>query len=88
VLLERGPELVVLDLGDQLRQRLVGELALDVEDVAELVDEQFALGRDLRHRMLLFSLRGVAFGTRGDRDETWIRVRTFWRAPNRRSPPG
>ena len=33
VRLERFAELRVLNLGDELRQRLTGELALDVEDV-------------------------------------------------------
>ena len=53
VLLERVPKLVVRDLADQFRQHLVGELPLDVEDVAELVEEQLARRGDLAHPWLL-----------------------------------
>ena len=42
-------ELLVVDLLDQLRKRLAGELALDVEDVAQLVEEQRPAARDVRH---------------------------------------
>lgn len=38
--LERLPKLLIGDLGDQLRKRLVDELLLDVQDVAQLADEQ------------------------------------------------
>jgi hypothetical protein len=42
MLLEPPLELVVLDLADQHRQRLLHELLLDVEDVSELVQEELA----------------------------------------------
>jgi hypothetical protein len=49
VALEAGRELLVVDLLDQLRKGLAGELALDVEDVAQLVEEQLPRARDVRH---------------------------------------
>ena len=49
MILERRAELVVLDLRDELRERLGCELPLDVEDVAELVDEQLARRGDFGH---------------------------------------
>jgi hypothetical protein len=54
VLLERTPELLVRDLGDELRQHLGREGALDVHDVAELVQEQVAGCRDLGHAISPF----------------------------------
>ena len=47
--LEAAPELLVGDLVDQLRERLLGEGPLDLENVAELVQEQVARCRDLGH---------------------------------------
>src|SRR4029077_13459490 len=49
MLLETGAELFVPDLADQLRKRLVGEGALHVEDVAELVQQKLADRCDLGH---------------------------------------
>ena len=42
VSLEPVAELVVRDLADELREHLVGQLLLDVEDVSELVQEELA----------------------------------------------
>src|SRR5262249_38925911 len=53
VRLESVLQLTVLNLADQLRQSLVDELPLDVEDVAELVQEELPRVSDLRHSMLL-----------------------------------
>jgi hypothetical protein len=48
VALEAGLELLVVDLLDQLREGLVCELPLDVEDVAELVNEEVSWCCELR----------------------------------------
>ena len=50
MVLEARLELRVPYLVDQLRQCLVGERTLDVEDVSELVQEQVARGGDFTHR--------------------------------------
>ena len=42
MIFQRRPELVVLDLGDQLRECLGRQLLLDVENVTEFVHEQLA----------------------------------------------
>jgi hypothetical protein len=47
--LEPGLELLIGDLADQLRERLVCQRALDVEDVAEFVEEEVARCCELRH---------------------------------------
>ena len=60
MVLERRAELVVLDLGDQLGERLRRELALDVENVAELVHEQLTRGSDFGH-----GVPPVVWGARG-----------------------
>jgi hypothetical protein len=47
MLLQSFAELLVGDLGDELRQHFVGKGVLHVHDVAELVEEELARGRDL-----------------------------------------
>ena len=42
VVVERLAEFVVAHLVDEVGQRLLGELTLDIEDVAELVEEELA----------------------------------------------
>ena len=47
--LEPLAEVRVLNLGDELRQDLAGQLLLDVEDVAELVQEEIPRCGDIWH---------------------------------------
>jgi hypothetical protein len=49
MILEAGPELIVCNFADERWKGLVRELALDVEDVSELVKKQFLRILDLRH---------------------------------------
>jgi hypothetical protein len=46
--LEPGLELLVGDLTDQLRERLLRQRALDIQDVAEFVEEEVARCCELR----------------------------------------
>ena len=53
MLLEAITELLILHLADQLRQGFVDKRTLDIEDVAQLMQEKLPESSDLRHAQLL-----------------------------------
>jgi len=62
MLLQAFLELRILHFADQLGQRLFDELPLDVEDVAELMEEELSRTGDLRHSNSFRYCRRVVAG--------------------------
>ena len=78
--LEAVAELVVRDLADELREHLVGQLLLDVEDVSELVQEELAGIRDLGHGApFLVSTVPGRYPDRRPRNRRRFRVPRTWK---------
>src|SRR5262245_2833058 len=84
MVLERGRELLVSHLGDELRKHLVCELPFDVEDVAELVQEQVARVVDLGHSGSPLAPLGEPVYTVCVRGKPRLRR---WAAADRKSAP-